>query len=66
MSALWLCFQDEPGTCLPAGLQGGLQNPVSREEGQMIQDVCMLLVYEKIWKHYEATQGDRNEMTGQL
>lgn len=35
VSALLLCFQDKPGTCVPAGLQGGLQNPVSREEGQM-------------------------------
>lgn len=29
------CFQDKPGTCVPAGLQGRLQNPVSREERQM-------------------------------
>lgn len=41
---LWLCFQDKPGTCVLAGLQGGLQNPVFREEGQMNDVVYMLLV----------------------
>ena len=35
VSAVSLCLQDKPGTCVPAGLQGGLQNPVPGEEGQM-------------------------------
>lgn len=39
MRALCLCFQNKPGTRVPAGLQGGLQNPVSGEEGKM-NGVC--------------------------
>lgn len=36
--------QDKPGPSVPAGLQGGLQNPVSREEGQMSEAVQVLMI----------------------